>query len=306
MKERTSASDEKFQNNFEILPYTVVNIRQVIKGFTFPLTHRHLFTDLSLGKMSASETALSANMNNLEVRSTSAFNTPISGTPIPTTTLSSETLALLTEAATKLKDPVSKSSKGVKRKRTQSPFSPTNNRVDYPAATKPLYLKAKTLYRRKLNLATNIHSIKVSLKSGTFPVQCNFRSSPPISLDEDFKKKWMEITARSKRELTLLWVDELNRKYANIKVEIQSTLAEMETHLDQHQFKEIQDSLTEKFKSAAPVSLQKRLKTSEQTRAPQPPKEKRNRNQTRPQPRNQDRQLKQLLNGLSKLIQARK
>ena len=46
MKERTSASDEKFQNNFEILPYTVVNIRQVIKGFTFPLTHRHLFTYL--------------------------------------------------------------------------------------------------------------------------------------------------------------------------------------------------------------------------------------------------------------------
>ena len=110
----------------------------------------------------------------------------------------------------------------------------------------------------------------------------------------------MEITARSKRELTLLWVDELNRKYANIKVEIQSTLAEMETHLDQHQFKEIL------FQSAAPVSLQKRLKTSKQTRTPQPPKEKRNRNQTRPQPRNQDRQLKQLLNGLSKLIQARK
>ena len=116
----------------------------------------------------------------------------------------------------------------------------------------------------------------------------------------------MEITARSKRELTLLWVDELNRKYANIKVEIQSTLAEMETHLDQNQFKEIQDSLTEKFKSAAHVSLQKRLKTSNQPRVPQPPKEKRNRNPRRPQPRNQDRQLEQLLNGLSKLIQARK
>ena len=79
----------------------LIKLRQVIKGCIFPLTHRHLFTDLSLGKMSASETALSANMNNLEVKSTSAFNTPISGTPIPTTTLSSETLALLTEEATK-------------------------------------------------------------------------------------------------------------------------------------------------------------------------------------------------------------
>ena len=46
MKERTSASDEKYHNNFEILPYIVVNIRQVIKGCIFPLTHRHLFTSL--------------------------------------------------------------------------------------------------------------------------------------------------------------------------------------------------------------------------------------------------------------------
>ena len=30
--ESTSASDEKYHNNFEILPYKVVNIRQVIKG----------------------------------------------------------------------------------------------------------------------------------------------------------------------------------------------------------------------------------------------------------------------------------
>ena len=118
MKKRTSASDEKNHTNFEIMPYKVVNIRQVIKGYIFPLTHRHLFTDLSLGKMSASETVLSANMNNLEVKSTSAFYTPISGTPIPTTTLSSETLALFNEAATRLKDPVSKPNKGVKRKRT--------------------------------------------------------------------------------------------------------------------------------------------------------------------------------------------
>ena len=32
MQESTSASDEKYHNNFDILPYKVVNIRQVIKG----------------------------------------------------------------------------------------------------------------------------------------------------------------------------------------------------------------------------------------------------------------------------------
>ena len=157
--------------------------------------------------MSVSDTALSAEHNNLQVKSASAFNTPMSGT---TTTMSSETVQLLNEAANRLKDPVSNKGKGVKRKRIVSPAVSSDNRGDYPAATKPLYLKAKTLYRRKLNLATNIHSIKNSLKSGTFPVQCNFKSSPPISSDEDIKKKWMEIISKSKKELTLLWVDELN------------------------------------------------------------------------------------------------
>ena len=178
--------------------------------------------------------------------------------------------------------------------------------MNYPAATKPFYLKAKTLFRWKLTLATNIHSIKNSLMSGSFPVQCNFRSSPPISSDEDFKKKWMEIISKIKRELTLLWVDELNRKYSNTKVEIQSTLADMETYLDQDQFKEISDSLTDKFKSAAPSSLQKKLKTGPQKQVPRSRQDKKNNNQRRPPNRNQDRQLKMLLNGLNKLIQSRK
>ena len=256
--------------------------------------------------MSVSDTALSAELNHLQVKSASAFNTPMSGTPIPTTTMSSETVQLLNGAANRLKDPVSNKGKGVKRKRILSPAVSPDNRGDYPAATKPLYLKAKTLYRRKLNLATNIHAIKNCLKSGTFPVQCNFRSSPPISSDEEFKKKWMEIVSKSKRELTLLWVDELNRKYSNIKTEIQSTLADMETHLDQEQFKEISDSLTEKFKSAAPTSLQKRLKTGVQKQVPQSKQDRRKSNQRRPQDRNHERQLKMLLNGLNKLIQNKK
>ena len=128
--------------------------------------------------------------------------------------MSSETVSLLDDVANRLK--VSKQGKGLKRKRLQSPAASPENRRDYAAATKLLYLKAKTLYRRKLNLATNIHSIKNSLKAGTFPVQCNFRSTPPVSTDEDFKKKWIELTAKCKRELTLLWVEEMNRKYSNV------------------------------------------------------------------------------------------
>ena len=113
--------------------------------------------------MSVSDTALSADLNNLQMKCASAFNTPMSGTPIPTTILSSETVELLNEAANRLKDPTTSKVKGVKRKRILSPAASPDNRGNYPAATKPLYLKAKTLFRWKLTLATNIHSIKNSL-----------------------------------------------------------------------------------------------------------------------------------------------
>ena len=140
----------------------------------------------------------SADLNNLQMKSASAFNTPMSGTPIPTTTLSSETVELLNEAVNRLKDPATSKGKGVKRKRNLSPAASPDNRGNYPPATKPLYLKAKTLFRRKLTLATNIHSIKNSLMSGSFPVQCNFRSSPPISSDEDLKKSGWKSSPRAK------------------------------------------------------------------------------------------------------------
>ena len=64
-----------------------------------------------MGNMSVSDTALSAEFTNLEVKSASTFNTSLSGTPIPTTTKSSETVSLLDDVANRLKDPVSKQGK---------------------------------------------------------------------------------------------------------------------------------------------------------------------------------------------------
>ena len=252
--------------------------------------------------MSASDTALSADIRNLEVQDTaSAFNTPTSGTPIPTTSVSSETTALLEKVVKKLKEPVSTKGKGLKRKRTQSPATSPDIRGNYPPAAKPLYLKAKNLFRRKLNLATNLHTIKNSLKNGTFPPQCNFRSTPPESTDESFKQKWINLACKCKRELTLLWADEMNKKYSSVKLDIQSTLSELETHLDQAQFKEIKDSLTSKFQSAATTSLQKKMKPNlPQQKKPTKPN-KRGWQGRRPQ--NQNKQLTMLLNGLNKLIQ---
>ena len=49
--------------------------------------------------MNASESALVSGISHLEVDPNAAFNTPTTGTPIPMSKMSSETLAVLDEAA---------------------------------------------------------------------------------------------------------------------------------------------------------------------------------------------------------------
>ena len=159
--------------------------------------------------------------------------------------MSSETLAILQEASNKLKEADKGPSKGIKRKRTSSPSTErqSTSRDRYPPESKPLYLKSKNLHRKKLSVATNIHSIKAHLKEGKFPVSCNFKCTPPVSVNESFKTKWAEIVNKCKRDLTLHLVEELNSKYTVIKADIQTTYAELENITSKTQFKELKDSL---------------------------------------------------------------
>ena len=211
-------------------------------------------------------------------------------------------LQVLENVVIKLKEPVCKERvKGLKGKRVDSPATSPDTRGNYPPETKPLYLKAKNLYRRKLNLAVNLHSIKSCLENGNFHSQYNFRGTPlpPESTEEAFKQKWTDITSKCKRELTLIWADEINRKYSNVKLEIQSTLTEMETHLNQ--FKKIKDSLSSMFQVAAPSTLQQKMKTGLPQKANFSKPERKNWQGRRPM--NPNRQLNMLLSGLNKLIQ---
>ena len=99
----------------------MVNIRQDYWVTAIVTAHISIILIFHWVIMSASDTALSANIQNLEVQDSSAFNTPTSGTPIPTTSVSSETTSLLQDVVNKLKDPVSTRGKGMKRKRVMSP-----------------------------------------------------------------------------------------------------------------------------------------------------------------------------------------
>ena len=63
--------------------------------------------------MNASESALVSGISHLEVDPNIDFNTPTTGTPIPMSKMSSETLAVLDEAASKLKNLENQPAKGV-------------------------------------------------------------------------------------------------------------------------------------------------------------------------------------------------
>ena len=226
--------------------------------------------------MSESDTNLSTATLGLEVpsRSHSAFNTPSGGTPFPRVQLSDETISLLNEVSNKLKSdqPLPSSSKADpkqdnqarKRKRTngnQDPSTSEAMHLKYPEALKPLYLKAKTLYIKKLNLATSIHQIRESLGDGKFPAQTNFRSTPPQSDNEQFKTSWVSTVNSCKRTLTNRWVDELSRKYAVVKSQIQQTLTEMEPLLSADQYRDIRQTLSDKYKTAAPGTMSRKAKS---------------------------------------------
>ena len=258
--------------------------------------------------MSASETGLSSALKDLDVQSGSAFNTPASGTPIPAHTLSSETVNLLDEVASRLNKERMTASRSAKRKRTSSPSTDreSSSRDRYPPAAKSHYFKAKNMYRKKLGVATSLHHVKNQLKEGNFTSICNFRCSPPQSENQDFKTKWTKIVRSCKRELTLLWVEQLNHKYSVVKTSLQAELAELQKILSTEQFSEIKNSLDSKYKDAAKTKVTKKLLSKENN----PPQNKRRRAQPRRKqqrsgPNRRLTEYNELLTGLAKLIKSK-
>ena len=264
--------------------------------------------------MSESDTNLSTATLGVGVfsRSQSAFNTPTSGTPIPRAQLSDETISLLNEVSSKLKSdqgkpaPAKKDLKedlqARKRKRQSGNTEGAKAeamRLKYPDALKPLYLRTKTLYIKKLNLATSIHQIKETLKEGKFPPQTNFRSTPPTSDNEQFKTSWFTTVNGCKRTLTNQWVDELTRKYAVMKSQIQQSLAEMESILTKEQFTDIKKTLNEKYKTSAPGFVSKKARAGSPIKRP---RAQVNRESSRQQKGRSNRQVQNLLRGLAKLL----
>ena len=129
---------------------------------------QHILKSLLTGtnmSESVSQATLATAMDTLGVESNTGI-TPALGTPIPRTTLSKETVKLLDSVATKLgqtKDQTSNQPN--KRRCLEAPEG--DIRSSYPKERKTLYLKTKTLHKKKLNLATMPN---VNLKVIGYPI----------------------------------------------------------------------------------------------------------------------------------------
>ena len=66
--------------------------------------------------------------------------------------------------------------------------------------------------------------------------------------------------------LTLHLVEELTSKYTVIKADIQTTFADLEKITSKGQFKQLKDSLTDKYKAAAGTSMQRNLQPESKPR----------------------------------------
>ena len=198
---------------------------------------------------STSQETLSNQMEAMGVKSNTSMITTGRDTPLPKENISNETLQLLQTAATTL----STNRRGVKRFREETP--PRGEREQYPANSKPLYLKAKSLHKRKLAIAANIHQIKEGLASNKYPHQVNFRCSYPPNRDEKFKSTWQQIVKKCKEDLTYLVMQDLNSKYQETKAEISANLHTLNGILNQEQFNEIKKFLDERYKSAIPAAM---------------------------------------------------
>ena len=226
-----------------------------------------------------------------------SFITSKADTPLPRENISNETLQLLDDAANKLSVP----NKGIKRPRSGSPT--TDHRAQYPSNSKQIYLKTKTLHKRKLALAANLHQIKQGIAEKKYPNQVNFRCSHPPNRDERFKSRWQDIIRKCKEDLTCLVIEDLDNKYQSTKAEIQGNMDTLGNILSTQQFSETKQFLDQKYKAAIPAAMSRangKFNRRERPRLKQTKPSWRNKDQTGKARRgpNKKGNLKEVLNAL--------
>ena len=242
--------------------------KQSLSSFSLCISRKQTFSlvfTMSAPSTTASQTEFCNAMSSVRVTSE-----PASGydTPMPENRISEETLRTLNAVKEQLELPMSNRNKPQKRKRVNSPNQSgpsakkdyTDLRDNYPAATKPIYLRLKNLHRKKLSLASTIKVMEGRLAKNQYPTSVDFKFNINSTRSPKLKDHWSRIIRRCKSELTTTLIDDLQAAYSRTKASIAKDLTELDTLLTKEQSQEIKDSLLDKFQQMAPIQIDKTQK----------------------------------------------
>ena len=191
----------------------------------------------------------------------------------------------------------------------------TSNRDRYPVESKPIYLQLKNLVKKKVTMAASIKTLESNMGKNIFPGSVDFKFITNSTRDPALKARWTSIILNCKKDLTKAMIDDLYKKYNQVKDTINTKLAELEGHLEPDQYREIKASLNTRAKGMTPVFLKKK---EAQFAPPNPRRKNQGGNKPGPRPKGQKPQngprpqfrrdnqkqnnLKVLFNSLQKLL----
>ena len=127
----------------------------------------------------------------------------------------------------------------------------------YPPATKPLYLRSKALYKKKLALATKLTAMKryYGIRD---PSYTSFNCPPAnIMKNPESKKRWEDLVTTTKRSLLTILIEDLEEQYQATKAEIYALDVQLKQHLSQADWAEMSSTLDRKYKAAVPSQVQR-------------------------------------------------
>jgi hypothetical protein len=145
-------------------------------------------------------------------------------------------------------------------KASQRKKGSTIDHSDYPAEGKSIYLNIKKLLNKKVAVAAHLKETKSKLESGKFPNFVNFRATPfGGSGNMDYITSLSNIVVKAKRDLTLLYCENLAASYRDTKNLIDLKMNELNNILSEEQFDEVYKYLKTGYKIAGQKAANKAL-----------------------------------------------
>ena len=142
-----------------------------------------------------------------------------------------------------------------KRARTEGPSN--DPAAGYPAETKPLYLKSKNLYRKKLTIATRLSVLKKYFGKKT-PYYTAFRCPVPSIMKNPLNRsRWEDKIKDTKGVLLHLLIEDMEEQYKATKAEIANLEATLRDKLNDGEWVDLQNTLHRKYKAAVQFQLRK-------------------------------------------------